>query len=499
MRIGLKGGAYTDTSLADEECINLYPTSVESQGAVTPERAYGGSAAQQTGGLKGAPGLEIKLTLDKLPVRGQCWTGTRWFAVGGDTLYEIPLDGSAPIVRGTVALDVEPVSIALSSIQLLIVSFGAAYCYDLAANTLTDVSSQLAGTPGVVRYLGTYFVLNLLNSNKFQFSDILDGSNWPGLNVNAVSVFPENITTLEANHNELWVHGLFHTQVYQITGNDDVFEPIEGALMEKGCIALNATCKLDNSIFWIDQDERGGRSAWRSNGYNPQRVSTHAVEIDFVTFTATQIANLACYTLRFEGHEWWVIYIPNSSWHWAYDGSEGLWFKLAQWDNDNGPWSPHRSWNHVYVNGKHYLGDWESGNIYETHSIVDNGDGSYSFDTYNGHVIRSARNFPTYQDELQYLPHNVLEFDMATGLGPQPPLTDGNGDPRQPQCMLRWTDDSGFKVWSNVHTCDIGNAGQYKTRVRFYRLGRARRRVYEWSMTDPVPRFLRDAYLNPSQ
>ena len=495
VRIGLVGNSYTDTSLACEETINLYRTSVESQGAVTPGKAYGGSMAQGTGGLKGAPGLEVYVNLPAGPPRGQCWTGTRHFAVGGDTLYEIASDGTLT-TRGTVDDDGSAVSIAFSSIQLLIISFGQAYCYDLATDTLTLVTSQLAGTPGVVKYLGTYFIVNLLGTNKFQFSDILDGMTWPGLNVNAVSVFPENISTLDVNHNELWIYGLQHTQVYQITGNDDVFEPIPGALIEKGNIALNAPCKLDNSEFWIDQDERGGRTAWRSNGYTPQRVSTHAVEIDWASYTADQIANLVTYACQIDGHLWWVVYIPNASWTWVYDVAYG-WFKLANWDSDNGPFSPHRSWNHVYVNGKHFVGDWNSSNIYEMHPIVDNGDGTYSFDKYNGGDIRTVRRFPTFQDELQYLPHSLLEFDMETGLGPQPPLVDGNGDPRQPQCMLRWTDDSGFKVWSNVHTVDCGFAGEYKTRVRFYRLGRARRRVYEWSMTDPVPRYLRDAYLNP--
>jgi len=494
-RLGFVGGAYTDTSLADEECINLYKTSVESQGAVTPGRAYGGSMAQGTGGLKGAPGLETYVTLPSLPVRGQCWTGTRHFAVGGDTLYEINPDKSLT-ARGTITNDAQLVSIAFSSIQLLIVSFGSAYCYDLATDVLTDVSAQMAGTPGVVIYLGTYFVVNLLGTNKFQFSDILDGMTWPGLNVNGVSVFAENISSIIANHNELWVHGLFHTQVYQITGNDDVFETIPGALIEKGNIALNAPCLLDNSVLWIDQDWRGGRTAWRSNGYTPQRISTHAVEIDLATYSAAQIASLSTYSLQIDGHLWWVVYIPNSSWSWVYDVGENLWFKLANWDSDNGPFSPHRSWNHVYANGLHLVGDWNSGNIYEMKPAVNNGDGSYSFVTYNGGIIRRYRRLPTAQNELEYETHAKLTIDMATGLGPQPPLQDGDGNDRAPQCMLRWTDDSVFGVWSNVHTADCGMSGEYQTRVRFIRLGRARRRVYEWSQTDPIPTYIRDAYLN---
>jgi len=494
VRIGLTGGAYKDTYLAGEECFNLYRTTVESQGAVTPGRAYGGAMGNSTQGLKIAPGLTTFVTLPTLPVRGQCWIGTRHFAVGGDTLYEIAADGTLT-TRGTVANDAQIVSIAFSSIQLLIVSFGSAYCYDLATDVLTDVSAQMAGTPGRVRYLGTYFVVNLLGTNKFQFSDILDGMTWPGLNVNGVSTFPENVSSIEANHDQLYVHGLFHTQVYAITGNDDVFEPIEGLLIEKGNIALNSPCLLDNTVFWIDQDDRGGRGAWRVSGYTPQRISTHAVELDLATYSAAQVVSLSTYSLQIDGHLWWVVYIPNSSWSWVYDVGENLWTRFANWDSDNGPFSPHRSWNHVYVNGKHLVGDWNSGNIYEMKPVIDNGDGSYSFNTYNGGIIRRVRAFPIAQDELQNQPHNNLTFDMETGLGPQPPLQDGDGNDRPVQCMLRWSDDNG-RTWSNIHTADCGMSGEYKTRVIFWRLGRARKRIYEWSQTDPVPTVLRDAYLN---
>ena len=358
MRIGLVGGAYTDTSLADEECVNLYRTQVESQGAVAGISAYGGRAAQGTGGLKGAPGLVIDVTLPQGPVRGQCWTGTRRFAVGGTSLYEIDADGTVT-ERGTdLQNDATQVSIAFSSIQLLIVSFGSAYCYDLNANTLTDISSQLVGTPGVVKYLGTYFIVNLLNTNKFQFSDILDGSVWPGLNVNGLSVFPENISSIDVNHNELWVYGLQHTQVYQITGNDDVFETIPGALIETGNIALYAACKLDNSEFWVQQDERGGRTAVRSSGYTPQRISTHAVEIDWASYTSDQIALLTTYAMQIDGHNWWVVYIPGAPLTWVYDVNENNWFKLGQLDNDFGPLSAHRSWNHIYCYCRHLQCDW---------------------------------------------------------------------------------------------------------------------------------------------
>ena len=60
--------------------------------------------------------------------------------------------------------------------------------------------------------------------------------------------------------------------------------------------------------------------------------------------------------------------------------------------------------------------------------------------------------------------------------------------------MLRWSDDRG-QTWSNEHIIGVGLSGQYKNRTIARRLGQSRYRVYEVSMTDPVPWVLVDGYL----
>ena len=90
--------------------------------------------------------------------------------------------------------------------------------------------------------------------------------------------------------------------------------------------------------------------------------------------------------------------------------------------------------------------------------------------------------------------HAELRVDLDTGQGPQPPLVDGNGDPRQPQAMLRWSNNGG-KTWSNEHWRPCGFAGEYGTFVRWQRLGYGRRRVYEFVVTDPIPWAINDAFL----
>lgn len=484
MRFGFVGPSYTakSGSIADEECINFYPETNESGGPFDVEQAYGGREYASLKSYLWTPGLSVFSALPNGPTRGSCWTGTRLFYVSGSDLIELKSDGTQTN-RGTVSNDGNPASLTWSNVQVLIVSGGKCYCYTLATNTLVDVTSQLAGTPIQCGYSNGYFIVSFLNSNKFQISNILDGTTWNAIFVNAVSVFPDTITSIIVNHGELWAFGNQHCQPYQDTGSASIFDPIPGALIENGSMATFGPCRIDNSVFWIGQDERGGAVAWRSNGYTPQRISTHAVEVDLTEQAGTPTA--VSYTYQDSGHLFWVIYIPGAKWTWVYDVAEGLWHKRAFWVAAAASYQPHLSWNHVYAFGKHLVGDWASGNVYWM-------DQSIYKD--NGALIRRLRRSPTVLNEMERVYHSELRVNLNAGNGPQPPFTDGNGNPRAPQAMLRWSNDAG-STWSNQHVRPCGFAGEYGTFVRWERLGYGRRRVYEFSVTDPIPWAITDAYL----
>lgn len=482
MQFGFCGPAYTARAniLAAEECINMYLETNQAQSVYQRPQMYGGQAFTAPKGLFWTPGMAAFAALPNGPVRGSVEINGRAFAVGGNSLVELFSDGTQT-VRGTIANDGAPVAIAKSNIQLLIVGNGRAYCYTLATNVLTEVTSQLVGSPAQAVYSDGYFIVSFQNSNKFQISNLLDGTTWDALFVNAVSVFPDNIVSLAVNHRELWVFGDRHAQPYQDTGSPEIFDVIGGVLIEMGSAATFSPCLLDNSIFWVNEDERGARMAWRSNGYTPQRVSTPAVEADLATYA--DVSGMVTYSYQDGGHLFWVLYIPGAQWSWVYDVSEGIWAKRAEWVKN--AWKPHYSQNHIYAFGKHLVGDWNSANLYEM---------NVSFLNDNGLAIRRYRRTPTIVNEGERVFHAELTLYMRTGLGPQPPLTDGNGNPRAPQCMLRWSDDSG-QTWSNEHWEPCGFAGQYNTRVIWRRLGQSRYRVYEWSATDPISWAISDAFL----
>lgn len=481
MRIGLVGTSYTvqSSAVADEECINWFVETMESQGAEVAVKAYGGANAGPLRSLFGTPGLKVFSALPNVP-RGMFLAGNRLFAVAGSSLMELSSDGTQTN-RGTVADDVNAASMAYNGIQLLVVSGGCAYCFTLATNVLLDVTDQLAGVPIQCDESDTYFIVCFQNSNKYQMSQVLDGTNWPGQLVNEVSVFPDNITSIIVNHRELWIFGPKRSQPFEDTGNAEVFDPVPGALIETGNAATFSTCRLDNSVFWVGQDERGATIASRSNGYTPSRISTHAAEVWLSQ--QPNLSSLVSYSYQDRGHLFWVLYVPGGDCSLVYDVGEGMWHKRASWVN--GVYKPHYSWNHVYAFGKHLVGDWNSGNIYEM---------SFAYLDDNGALIRRLRRSPTVSNEMQWAQHAQLTVDFETGLGPQPPFVNGDNGPRAPQAMLRWSDNRG-KTWSNEHIRGCGFAGEYNARAVWRRLGRSRYRIYELAVTDKISWTIVDAYL----
>jgi len=239
--------------------------------------------------------------------------------------------------------------------------------------------------------------------------------------------------------------------------------------------------RLDNSNFWIGADERGQGIAWRAQGYTPQRVSTYAIENEWASYST--ISDAIGYAFQDRGHSFWQIYFPSANKTWVYDAGTGLWHERGYFSN--GTYSAQRSQCHAFSFGKNLVGDWMSGTIFEM---------SPNFLDDDGQDIRRFRRAPHISNEQQWMIHNQLQVDLQVGLGPIPPLLDGFGNPREPQAVLRWSDDAA-QTWSDDYAVGCGFAGDYKKRVMFRRLGRSRDRIYELSVSDPVPWRVTDAYL----
>jgi hypothetical protein len=402
----------------------------------------------------------------------------RVFAVSGPSFYEIFSDGTN-MIRGTVAEDANPASIASSQNQLVIVSGLSAYSFDLATNNFAAITTLL-GTPYQVGFSDGYFIMVLANSKQFQISGLLDATSWDGLDTEIISVFADNVLSMIIDHREIWFLGRKASQVYYDSGNANFpFAVIPGAYIEQGAGATWATCKIDNSLFWLGGDERGNMIAWRAMGYTPHRVSNHAVEYAWRQYPTPEDA--IAYTYQDQGHAFWVIRFRAGDATWVYDVATEQWHERGFWLAAQNRYEAHHSTCHAFAFEKHLVGDWKSGKVYEMSIDIYDDDGT---------VIRRLRRAPHISNEQKWMFHSSLQVDMEVGLGLVNPALQGF----DPQVILRWSND-GAKTWGNDNFASEGRLGEYKRRVIWRRLGRARDRVYELTVSDPIPWRIADAYL----
>ena len=102
--------------------------------------------------------------------------------------------------------------------------------------------------------------------------------------------------------------------------------------------------------------------------------------------------------------------------------------------------------------------------------------------------IRRVRRAPHLSSEQVRQFFAFFQLDLQAGTG----LVTGQGS--NPRVCLRWSDDGGH-TWSNQHFVDAGKIGEYGRRAIWRRLGHARDRVFEISVSDPVAWRLLEAYL----
>lgn len=465
-RIALVGGEYQSQSPAAdaESLLNAYVEVVESGQ---------GKSAQV---LYQCPGLKIKWTLPEPSVRGMFVFKGRQFAVAGVSFYELIADGTFQNY-GAVANDGLPASIIGGPGQILVASAGVMYVFELATNALSAVdATTYVGPVQQVTYVDGFYVALFKNSGEFQVSAPDDATSWDLTNVAIVSVYGDNVVAMGTAYRQLWFFGSKKSVVYYDSGSLFPFSVFQSGFIEQGSSAVWAVSLLNESLFWIGADERGGGIAYRANGYAAQRVSDHSAETAWSKFPA-KTSDAISYAYQDQGHIFWVIYFPSGNATWCFDVATGEWHKRSFFDSNTGKHTAHRSQCHAYQAGVHYVGDWASGNIYAM---------DVNFNDNFGHPRIIERVAPVVSVENQSMFHSRVELDAEMGLAPQPPLLDGSGNPRGAEVRLCWSDDSGH-TYGNWLVRSLGQAGNFRQRTFWDRLGTTRHRNYKLQYSDPAP------------
>ena len=495
-KIPFIGEAYTSRSPNVAACrtVNLYPE-VDNTGS-----------SKSVVSLHGRPGLDLFSYLTVYAMRGiYSASNGVLYAVAGGKFYSVAADGTET-EKGTLNTSAGRVSFADNGSEVLVVDGTTGYIFDIGGDTFTAIADpDFPVGPDMCTFIDGYFIVNKYGSGVFYISGLYDGTAWDALDVATAEAHPDNILAVANDHRELWLFGDFSTEVWVNTGNASFpFERINGAVIEEGIAARWSIAQLDNSLFWLGKNKNGQGRVVRANGYQPQVISTRAIEKAIAGYS--DITDAWACALIWEGHAWYVLSFPSADATWVYDATTGMWHEWSS-RNSIGEFKRFIGNCYAFAYNKHLFGDYEDGDIYE-----------FGSDTYtdNGEPIVRTRRAQHISEENKNLFMSRLTIDMEMGVGDSNyssstyiyhtlggshtlggGLTLGGelspGGSVNPQAMLRWSDDGGHK-FGNEHWVTLGKQGEYKKRAVWNRLGRSRDRVYELNITDPVKVILIDAH-----
>lgn len=407
--------------------------------------------------LYGTPGTKRLYSLNGWSVLQMIKSGDYVYGVTEQVMFRIDKFGNIDAI-GVVVLGGN-VDMASNGTDIVAVDGTNGYYYNEKSGNVRPLTGGGWYPANSVTYQDGYFIFNRKDTGQFFISDLLS-TNFDPLNFATAEGAPDNTLKVMSDHRELWVWGERTTEVWYNSGNPDFpFERMQGAFIEKGIAAPDTAAKLDNTVFWVGHD----RIVYRASGYNPQRISNHAVEYDIAT--ADLSASFA-YTYIDEGHSFYVLTIPEIKKTWVFDVSTGLWHERS--DLKLGY---HSVKCHCYAFNKHFVGRTDVAQVHEM---------SLSYGTDNGQEIQRLMQSATVHAARRRAQMYSFEIDMENGVG----LATGQG--RDPQAMLQWSDDGG-KTWSNKHWVGIGKIGEYKKRAIWRRLGQFRQRQMRVIISDPVP------------
>lgn len=320
----------------------------------------------------------------------------------------------------------------------------------------------------VIAYQDGYFILARPGTNTV-YSSNLYSTSFNALNFTNLSGSTAPVLNLVSLHRNLYIQTSQTTEVYYNAGISPgfPFARINGGYLEQGLAAQYSMTQTANAMFWLGQDKSGNGIVYTTADFLPQRISTFAIEAQFAEYS--NISDAIAYTYTEGGHSFYVLNFPEAQKTWCYDISTKFWHERAY--NDNGNQVMQKQVYHQFTFGMHFVGDYTNGNIYEQ---------SQNYYTDNGTVIIRKRVSPHLAKDILRMFYSSFQLDIQQGQG-----LNGTVQGSDPQCMLRFSDD-GARTWSNIKMASIGKIGEYKKRAIFRRLGHARDRVFEITISDPV-------------
>jgi hypothetical protein len=311
--------------------------------------------------------------------------------------------------------------------------------------------------------IGGYTAYGIVDRRVF-ISEINETETIDGLDFATAEQSPDPLVKVKGDRGDLYVFKEQTTEPWRNTGNADFpFEPLPGALIKKGLISPHAVVDNDNSLMWPAHDHQ----VVRLQGYQPVRISTHAIERTLENEEFPD--NVIGFSHTSEGHAFGTL--TGSDWTRVYDAATQVWHDRESFGLGYQRWRfPFRAWNKTIV------GDVLTGNLYEVDP-----------DTFDeaGDPLIWGMDTQTLVSSTGAGRIDWIRIDFLTGRGTVLSTSQGY----DPILMLYWSVDGG-NTFKGPRHLSLGKSGHYYTKVRTRRLGRFADKgvMFRIRVSDPVPR-----------
>ena len=316
------------------------------------------------------------------------------------------------------------------------------YVWD--GTSLTQPTPGAFSAFGSVDYIGNYTVLTEYNGIRFQWSDIADATDLPGLNFSSADGKDDKIIRCAAVNGYLYIFKEKSHEVWYVTGaaGAEAFERQAGGVVEMGLREFGLLAKVPGgSAFFVGSDGRA-----HIIGIGP--VSIPPVESAINTQNPER-----CLCWEDEGHTMCAIVFRDAP-AWVYDLATGEWHERAEGVTLS-PWSAADS---AKMNGVWYAGRAGGQVLKLSRSNVD---ADYP-------LVRSMTS-RTLENDGERIKISELEVYPRIGVSAG-------------AVQMRLSQDSGY-TWSKWRAISWA-VGEYAKRIIWKGLGQARQWTVEIRISD---------------
>jgi len=382
MRIPFIGPTYASRSnnIAVDRSINFYPeiNQEDSKDVVS---------------LIGTPGTQYFTGTGASVVREMHAFNGLMYVVIGNSLYSVNTGGVYSVVLGTLQTSIGRISMAdnglasngLGGNQLAIADGTAFYIYNVVSGvfstTLTTISAPWTGAPTHVIFLDGYFIVTIGNSMISYASNLFDGTTWGSLayaqatsskdNLKTVADLSEQIWFIKQNTSECWYNNGVATAV------GFPYSRVTAGVIDAGTPAEWSVARMQSSLYMLGcvrNNEQGEMiGICQLTGGSISVVSPVAINYQISLWPRLDDAFGYCYSEG--GHSFYVLTSPSANQTFVYDATTQMCHERSTYSNNPYQINRHISNCYCFFNNNHYVGDWQSGNIYKMSSSIytDNG------------------------------------------------------------------------------------------------------------------------------